>query len=455
MQQPLPVKKTDEKTGTVQLPEHLREHIPEDISWLALSTKHTPCRVLFHEQTEEIRISDDLWHALHIPYEENIHVFCRDEVLHLGPLIGMFTAGFTDDSVRPVGERTRFFAKFLSTGREVGTFCFVFGAHHMNWEHGTVEGFFFGEDGWKQCTVPFPDVIYDRLPNRRTERLSHIRHVKRKLQDDYLIPWFNPGFFNKWEMHESLQTDAQARPYLPETKKNPGITDIEAMLETYRHVFLKPAGGSLGLGIQQIIKQRDGQGYFCRFHDGKENRLRFFQSLHALLRQQLSDGGLEHFLVQEGILLHRWQNRPVDFRVHANKNEMGDWLISTIAAKVAGPGSVTTHIAYGGEVKTIEEIFGAGPRKKRIHHELERAALDLSAAIERNVTGTVGEVGFDLGVDQDGEVYLFEANAKPGRHIFVHPDLKKAEQASRQFPLAYAVYLAEKAVTHPAAIYAQ
>lgn len=454
MKQSLKLRKSEESTGIVALPEACREEAGTKQSWLAFSTRRTPCRVEFTESAETIFVSADLWDALSLPHETTVHLFVEGDTLHLGPLIGIFTAGFTDHPLRPIGERTRFFAKFLSIADQVGAYCCVFGCHHINWENGTMEGFFYLKDGWRQITVPFPDVIYDRLPNRRTERLSRFALTKRKLQDDYLIPWFNPGFFDKWEIHELLQTDDRALPYLPETYSSPSPRTIESMLETHSHVYLKPAKGSLGLGIHQIINPLEESGYYCRFHDGSENRLRRFDTIKSLIRQQLPHGRLQHLLVQEGIDLMQWQNRAVDFRIHTNKNENGDWLVSTVAAKTAGPGSVTTHIKYGGEVKMIEDVLGHGPRKDEALFKLKQAALTISKVIEEKMENTVGEIGFDLGIDQDGRVWLFEANAKPGRHIFIHPQLKDADELSRKLPLAFAVHLARNAIIQPAAIYA-
>ncbi|HEU5140808.1 MAG TPA: YheC/YheD family protein, partial [Bacillales bacterium] len=237
MNQSLKLRKTEQTTGIVELPGHYRQQMTERINWLAFSTRRTPCRVVFSDSREDILVSEDLWEALRLPYEENVHLFCKDNTLHVGPLIGIFTAGFTDYSLRPIGERTQFFAKFLSVADQVGAFCFVFGRHHINWEEGTMNGFFYRGDGWQQIKVPFPDVIYDRLPNRRTERLIRFQSVKRQLQDDYLIPWFNPGFFDKWHMHELLQTDDRAFPYLPETFSNPSLDTLERMLDTFNRIY--------------------------------------------------------------------------------------------------------------------------------------------------------------------------------------------------------------------------
>src|SRR5690606_14487071 len=117
---------------------------------------------------------------------------------------------------------------------------FVFGANHIDWEKGSIHGYFFHDNGWVTFEVPFPNVIYDRLPNRRTEKHLKIKQVKQKLHDEYLIPWFNPGFFNKWEIHQQLMKHEHVSTYLPETHTNISFSLIEQMLSNYQHVYVKP-----------------------------------------------------------------------------------------------------------------------------------------------------------------------------------------------------------------------
>ena len=40
------------------------------------------------------------------------------------------------------------------------------------------------------------------------------------------------------------------------------------------------------------------------------------------------------------------------------------------------------------------------------------------------MSGHIGEIGFDLGIDQTGAIWMFEANSRPGREIFQHVSLK-------------------------------
>ncbi|MGG1677296.1 YheC/YheD family protein [Neobacillus sp. NRS-1170] len=402
------------------------------------------------DKNDRIVISKEIQKAIHFPcLNIPLHIFLENEILYIGPLVGIFTAGFTQIPEQPIGERTLFFSKLLSVNKEVGAIAYLFGERHIDWERGIIEGFFYYDSSWHNFEVPFPNVIYDRLPNRRSEGNPKLIKVKERLQKDYLIPWYNPGFFNKLDIYERLQQDGSVDAYLPETHPFTSFSIIERMLSNYGHVYIKPKNGSLGLGVHQIIYNKHTSEYFCRYQDDAGvNRLRKFSSLERLFHSVFGNQSLEKMLVQQGIHLQRQDGRSIDFRIHTNKDDSGIWHVSAIAAKIAGAGSVTTHARSGGAIKTMEEIFSKD-ECELFTKKLSNAALLLSKAIDKNISGIIGEIGFDLGIDRNGEVWLFEANSKPGRSIFSHPELKLFDILTRRLSLAFAVFLTEQSLFHP------
>jgi hypothetical protein len=397
-----------------------------------------------------ITISKKISEVIHFPnFDFPLHLFFENQTMYIGPLIGIFTSGFTTFPFRPIGERSRFFSKLLSVKRTVGVLPFVFGEQHIDWEQGLIRGYFYHENEWKVFDIPFPNVIYDRLPNRKSERNPSLITVKERLQKDYLIPWYNPGFFNKLDIYERLLQEPAVTRYLPETHPFSSFSLIERMLSDYGHTILKPINGSLGLGVHQIIFDKHNNDYFCRYRDvDGVNRLRKFTSLENLFKTVFSKHKLDKIIVQQGIHLLRYDQRIMDFRVHTNKDDQGEWKVTAIAAKIAGAGSVTTHIRSGGEIKTIEEIF-SNEESAQYKEKLNKAALELSKALEKNMEGIIGEIGFDLGIDRNGDVWLFEANSKPGRSIFKHPELKEFDLLTRKLSMAFAIFLTEQSIMYP------
>ncbi len=396
-----------------------------------------------------ISISSSLANILGIPeFVSSLCLFEDDEALYLGPLVGIFTSGFTPYQLLPVGERTKNFANQMSVQASVGAVPFLFGEKHIDWEKGVIHGFFYHEQSWKKRIVPFPNVVYDRLPNRLSEGQPTFQKVKEKMENDYLIPWYNPGFFNKLELHERLCNDSRAEHYLPETHPFRSFSDIERMVETYGHVYLKQADGSNGEKIRQVLYDPEQGDFYCRFFDEK-SRLYRFSSIEGLINHMYEGKASNKLIVQQGIRLRRVNKKPMDFRVHVNKDENGQWNMSAIAAKIAGDGSPTTHSRFGGVIRSLEEIFPDDAERELYQHKLQKAALDLAAAIEDNIGGIVAEVGFDLGIDHDGKAWMFEANSKPGRQIFSHPGLKESDALTSKLALAFAVHLTEKTIHSP------
>ncbi|MDR7076713.1 hypothetical protein J2Y03_001716 [Neobacillus niacini] len=378
-----------------------------------------------------------------------LHVFVEEHVLNIGPLVGIFTAGFTPFPLRPIGDRTNFFSKLLSVKSKVGAIPFVFGEQHINWDNGTINGYFYHNHNWQTIEVPFPHVIYDRLPNRKSERNPKLAEVRERLQKDYLIPWYNPGFFSKLDVYERLQQDNSVAIYLPETHSFTSFSLIEDMLSKYGHIYLKPINGSLGLGIHQILYDKIQTEYYCRYQDRDGvNRLRKFSSLEGLFQTVLAQRNLDKMIVQQGIHLLRHEQRPIDFRIHTNKDATGQWHVTAMAAKIAGLGSVTTHARSGGVIKTVSEIFQK-EECQLFTEKLKNAALQLSNSIANNMEGFIAEIGFDLGIDKHGDVWLFEANSKPGRSIFNHPELKDFDQLTCKLSMAFAVFLTEQSILYP------
>lgn len=444
----------DDVKKTIYCPQEIQ---PLGLTHVAFGSFTTNATFLLHPNGKEniISISRDLSSQLKLPNQHvPLHAFSHDGTLSLGPLVGIFTSGFTPFPLRPIGERSLFFSKLLSVEKSVGAYAFLFGEEHIDWKNGTIQGLFYNQNGWETVEVPFPNVIYDRLPNRRSEKKAQASKVKELLENEYLIAWYNPGFFNKLDVYEKLLQEETIIRYLPETHPFTSFSLVERMLADYGHVFIKPFNGSLGLGIHQIIYDREHNHYYCRYRerDGK-NKLRKYHTLEALFRHVFRNRSLSQMLVQQGIHAIKDNKRTVDFRVHTNKDDQGKWHVTAIAAKVSSLGSVTTHVNNGGVIKTIGEIFESKEDKNAAMAKLKEACLTLSHSLERQMEGVIGEIGFDMGIDREGQVWLFEANSKPGRAIFKHPHLKAFDLLTRKLSLAFSVFLTEKALMSPEEIF--
>jgi hypothetical protein len=367
----------------------------------------------------------------------------EDDEVQIGPLIGVLTDSNVRSASHPFGGRTGFIKELLQIG-EQKAYIFAFAPRDINWENETILAYFVNpQGGWLRRTVPFPDVIYNRLPSRKAETSASIAALRERLVRKK-IPFFNWSFFNKSDVYKLLEGDIEASRHLPESASSPPEDKIREMLEKHQFVYFKPTAGSLGIGIYRLT-YHPKRGYFARYRRASSNILLRFNNFQSLMRMLKARHGssMNRYVIQQGIRLLEIDGCPIDFRFHMHKNGRNEWVAAGIGAKKAGRGSVTTHIKNGGSLMTPEQALSRtfGERSGEVLEGAIRAAVRLSEAIDRNYPHTLGELGLDLGIDKDGEVWMFEANAKPGRSIFKHPALKAQGKASMSYIMEHCLYL--------------
>ncbi|OXM15265.1 YheC/YheD family protein [Paenibacillus herberti] len=396
-----------------------------------------------NREGNHVFLSATLREKIRIPKSGNVFMLhsTEDEV-QLGPLVGILSDGYVSPSL-PFGTRTSFIKELIQLGDNKAYF-FGFTPRDINWLDETVNGYFLNPDGsWYRKTVPLPDVVYNRLPSRKAETGSQISSLRERFVRKG-IPFFNWSFFNKADVYKLLDKDVEALRHLPESISGPSDEKIRELLEKHHFVYFKPSGGSLGAGIYRLT-YHPKKGYFARYRNGGKNVLLRFGNFEELMRILHARHGssFESYVVQQGIRLVEIDGCPLDFRFHMHKNGQNEWVTAGIGAKKAGKGSVTTHIKNGGSLMTpgsaLSRTFGT--QADEVLEKAKRVAVKMSEAIERNYPHRLGELGLDLGIDKDGDVWMFEANAKPGRSIFKHPALKTEGRASLEYILEHCLYL--------------
>lgn len=294
--------------------------------------------------------------------------------------------------------------------------------------------------------VPFPDVIYNRITNRSIEN-SPLTEAMKERFDQRNIPIFNWSFFDKWQVYHMLKNDKEASAHVPETDINPSHEQIKTMLEKYKFIYLKPTSGYMGIGIYRLT-YHPKRGYFMRYRKNGKNVLLRFSKFESIIKQLSRKRGtqLKNYIVQQGIRLIELDQCQIDFRFHLNKDKNNNWVVAGVCAKKSGRGSVTTHVRSGGKLinpnYALSAVFGKS-EADRLLQKAKKITIQLAEAIQQNYNRTIGELGFDIGIDKKGSIWMFEANAKPGRSIFKHPSLKEQSKRSYRLIIEYCLYLSK------------
>lgn len=361
--------------------------------------------------------------------------------IQIGPLVGILTNASSASVVQPFGTRSPLLKQYIGPGSQK-SFFFAFTPSGVNWAAETVTAYFPSGDGWVRKTVPLPDVVYNRLSSRKAEKSLSIENFKERFVRRG-TPIFNWSFFDKWDVYNLLEGDKEAFKHVPESHLNPTPERVKEMLEKHRFVYLKPTGGSLGIGIYRLT-YHPKRGYFARFRRSGKNVLYRFAQFGGLMNLLNSRSGrMRNYVVQQGIRLIEIDSCPIDFRFHLHKNGQNEWVVAGIGAKKAGKGSVTTHVKNGGQIMTPEQVLDRvfGSKADTILQNAKQTAIKLAEAIEKNSRHLLGELGFDIGIDQNEHIWMFEANSKPGRSIFKHPSLKSQGKTSLGLIFEHSLYL--------------
>ncbi|MED4753475.1 YheC/YheD family protein [Brevibacillus choshinensis] len=340
--------------------------------------------------------------------------------LRLGPLIGIMTVG---EGAAFVGNRDNFKDISLS-GKKWGALVYVFTPQSINWETKKVRGYLYNDrqNIWQEAILPFPHVVYNRIPTRKAEQRPEVLNTLSRINDLPNVTLFNRCFFDKQELFQMLGNYPSVQAFLPVTKKLDTLARFRSFCTEHRFVYLKPVRGKAGEGIMRVDYKND-VWRLERLKDQKAVTRRFtnlddvWKHIKGLVHQK-------KYIMQQGIKRARYQGKPFDVRALVQKDGNGEWSVTGVGIRRAGSQSITTHVPRGGSIHSLSSVlhslFSDDPEKMetQIHH----TCLTIARALNEEIKD-LAEMSMDLGLTEDGKLWFFEANAKPEK--FDEPTIRR------------------------------
>lgn len=369
--------------------------------------------------------------------------------IRVGPLIGILCHPIWRAKERTLVRNRHLQAleKLVSSASEQKALGFLFRMDEVDFEDGTVQGYIKTTDGWKRRRLPLPDVIYDQVISRKRERTQSYAERRQQLSALYGQRIFNDGFFDKWAVHDWLQQDRSLRPHIPRTVRYTQATAAVNFVQRFPVTFLKPVHGSLGLGIARIVRHPDGTFHYD-IKRAKQSPLHGTAAsagdVVKAFRGRLS---ARPYVIQEGIVLSHYQDRPFDIRILLQRDGDGEWRRTKMFARVAKAGDFTSNISSGGEALPVHTVFTEAFKKpaqaKACQREIVRVTRRVTEVMEKASGKVFGEMGLDIGIDQNGHVWVIEVNSKPWKSPTTERGRQDLVDLSFKRPIEYAVWLAK------------
>ncbi|PLR89939.1 YheC/YheD family endospore coat-associated protein [Bacillus sp. T33-2] len=363
---------------------------------------------------DQILFSTRLFSELRLPvkdYKFLVRFSEESNSLSFGPVIAVLTeiTGETVPSFRSIHS----FCEELHDGISGNAgFFYVFSLQHFSDE--CISGYYYEQENWKMDSLPFPDIVYNRIHSRKAESTKGFAQFAQKL-NERKIHLFNHRFLSKWEVHELLEVEGYLGPYLPSTCLYTP-EHLEHMLELYDDLYLKPVQGSQGRRIIRILK-KDNQ--ICADFSSTKDRSQFiFTDIASAISKVKTNINDKPFIIQHGIELLELDGRRLDFRVLCHKTREHMWKVSSVVARIAAENHFVSNVAQGGEMirplKVLSMAFGpdSAPHQLALIKEL---ALEAAGIISKSSGGLTGELGIDIGADISGRLWIIEVNSKPSK----------------------------------------
>ncbi|GAA4717184.1 hypothetical protein GCM10023228_24620 [Brevibacillus fulvus] len=339
-------------------------------------------------------------------------------------------------------EEPRYLRQLVQTGRKLGAEVFLFSHQDIFPVNEKIRGFIpSGKGGWEGKWFSWPDIVIDRY-RKYTKEYNDIRHGG-------LFFYANKPLAIKWIVTQLLANDEAIRRWIPQTVEY-SSAKLREMLQIYPFVYIKPGNGTGGRSIMRVSKKDNGFRLVGRSKTRAKKMLSIASSteliswMHTWVKEQRIRKG--NFMIQQGLDLELLPKRTVDVRVLIQKDRYGEWGITGMGVRISERNSAISNLHGGGKAADFVEFMGktfGTSKMRKIRKEIQQLAMLTAQTLEKHF-GTLMELGLDIGVDKNGQIWLIEVNPKPGRELFKELGQDNIYEEAIRKPLQFALYLAEQ-----------
>lgn len=290
---------------------------------------------------------------------------------------------------------------------------------------------------WRTVRISLPSIIHNRA----------IFHTPKAMERMKLLANQGVQIYNFWNRYSKLyiarllEEEPELHPFLPKTLLF-SQENCQTMYEEFLSFLAKPVKGSVGEGII-LCEKADEHSFFIKFRQNKrmiKHRVSSKILYHALKRIT----GNSKYLLQEKIPLATYEESPFDLRVSVQKNGSGEWGVTGMVCKVAHPGHFLSNVAQGGRVVPLEQALSAYSHLQvdKVTKKVEEAALSVTHFLDQKLPH-LADVGYDFGIDEQGQPYFIEMNSRDQRYSFAKGNMMERWRLTYENPIAYGKYLLE------------
>lgn len=298
---------------------------------------------------------------------------------------------------------------------------FFFNLEDVDFKREKIIGKFYIDGIWLKKETEFPDVI-DNSPYKSSNKNAY-----EKLQS--IVPFTTRRIGNKIFTYNKIKEDGVYQDLLIPTKKVQSIHDIPEYLNKYQKIIIKPEGGNRGRGICFI----ENKGESCIIIYNKKEIVTEMDELSSFIEKNNMTNG---YILQPYIKSVTKDNLPFDIRIHVRRDINAEWKVAKIYPRIGTSDGITSNISQGGYIGKLDVFLkrNIGNEYLQIKENLYKFATEFPEIFQAGYNFKIDALGIDIGIDENGKMWIFEVNSYPGSTFF--------ELESQILSMGYAKYLA-------------
>lgn len=253
-------------------------------------------------------------------------------------------------------------------------------------------------------TIDIPDVIYNIFP-----KINYVHDdVEKWLR--MKVPFSTFPINNKVDLPRKINESSDlGHLFLPFIKLT-NVDEVFEFLNIHKQGVLKKYAASRGESIY-FIEQKLLDEYEVTLRN-EINTLNKSEFIHWL-EENIID---QKFILQQYKKFKTDDNEPYDIRSHVQKDGTGKWVITKMYPRIGMKDTIISNISRGGRTEDLHiflnEQFGEA-KAIELMGTLEKLSIKVVKAIDNIYNQSIDELGLDLAIDRDGEIWMHEANLKP------------------------------------------
>ncbi|MDS7929389.1 YheC/YheD family protein [Acinetobacter sp. V102_4] len=260
----------------------------------------------------------------------------------------------------------------------------------------------------------FPHVIQNRLAVKAEDKEIYLKLAEK-------IPFTSNRIGTKKNVDLKLKKIEDINEFLISVEDCKEFDDLLNAIQKYKKVILKPLSSNQGKGIfsvefldkKYIVKQLDKKNEF------NKNELRHF---------------FDKDIKNKGYSLSKYFNSCTNnslntvFRMQISRGAGGKWkLIKFFPYVNINKNIDITNGMQGALITTREKMFLEQyyPNSfEKINKSIKKIFEKFPLAFQKQYAWRLDSLGLDLGIDQEGNIAIFEVNAGPGIGFMAYPVAK-------------------------------